>query len=411
MYRIASSMLSKTLTIILAGGQGERLYPLTKDRSKPSVPFAGGFRIVDFTLSNCINSGLRHIFLLTQYKSQSLNRHIRDGWNILNRELREFVESVPPQKRTHTSWYEGTADAICQNIYLLEQFKPDRVLILSGDHIYRMDYLQMLAFHVEKGADATIASCEYPREQSSSFGVLQVDENDRVLRFVEKPSDPPPLPGKSDRSLVNMGVYVFNTPILVRAVIDDSKRDGSIHDLGKDVFPRLTEGRETKLYSYSFNRQAPHPYWRDVGHISSYFEANMEMLRQPPAVDLFSKEWPFRTDIYQYPPSFFHLETPGKNRIQRSIVGAGCRIEGELDRCVFSPSVAVGAGSILESCIVFHNVVIGRGCRIKNAIIDKNAVIPDGCVIGYDPDTDSRQFTVTPEKIVVIPKDMIVEYI
>ncbi len=409
MYHIAPSELNQTLTTVLAGGQGERLYPLTKDRSKPSVPFAGNYRIIDFSLSNCLNSGLRHIYLLTQYKSQSLDRHIRDGWNILNRELTEFIETVPPQHRTHTRWYEGTADAIYQNIYLLEQIKPDRVLVLSGDHIYRMDYNAMIKFHLEKDADVTIASFEFPRQDATPFGVMQVDNEDRVVNFLEKPSDPPPLPDNPDRSLINMGVYVFKTPVLVRAVIEDSKCENSVHDLGKNIFPTLIEKGNVNIFSYSFSRQSSDPYWRDVGSIASYFESNMALLKPSPSVNLFAKEWPFRTLSYQFPPSCFNLISDSVASVERSLVGAGCKIEGDINQCVISPGVVVGEGSSLENCIVFNGASIGKRCTLKNTIIDKSAVIPDDCTIGIYADKDKKQFYVTDEQLVVIPKGMIVE--
>ncbi|MGI6455692.1 MAG: glucose-1-phosphate adenylyltransferase [bacterium] len=408
MSRLIPSLIENTLTIILAGGQGERLYPLTKDRSKPSVPFAGAYRIIDFTLSNCINSGLRKIYVLTQYKSQSLNRHIRHGWSVLQRELNEFIETVPPQHRIHTGWYEGTADAVYQNIYLLEQLKPDRVLVLSGDHIYRMDYLDLLNFHEEKAADVTMATYEFPREQATSFGVLQVNEEDRIMKFVEKPSHPPAIPGKSDKALINMGIYVFNTETLVRALIADHKDDNSQHDLGRNIFPALLE-KNFDLYSYSFSRQSEAPYWRDVGSISMYYEANMHLLDGKHSLDLFSDEWPFRTDNMQQNPSRINLCDDHPGTIRHSMISNGCQIEGSLERCVLSPLVRVGAGSVIEGSIIFNGVTIGKNCRIRNAIIDKYATIPDECVIGYDSEADRRQFLVSPENIVVVNKGMQVE--
>ncbi|HOJ60725.1 MAG TPA: glucose-1-phosphate adenylyltransferase [bacterium] len=409
MDRLAPSLLRNTLTLILAGGQGERLYPLTKDRSKPSVPFAGSYRIIDFTLSNCINSGLRQIYVLTQYKSQSLYRHIRDGWNLLSRELGEYIETVPPQKRMHSRWYEGTADAIYQNIFLLEQWKPERTLILSGDHIYRMDYHDLLAYHVDKKADATIACYEYPREKATEFGVMQVDADHRVIQFVEKPADPPAIPGRPDRALVNMGIYVFNTACMVRSVIEDHKDLRSQHDLGKNIFPRLVQKGGVALYAYPFSRQGADPYWRDVGHLMSYYQANMDLLNENQSFNLFSSEWPFRSSSFQLPPCRLNLSNSQQGRIARSFVSGGCRIEGNLDRCVISPLVEIGEGSELVGCVVFNGTVIGRHCRIRNTIIDKNVRIPDGCVIGYDAEQDQRQFMRTEEGIVVIPKEMQVE--
>lgn len=401
-----STLLRNTLTLILAGGQGERLYPLTKDRSKPSVPFAGSFRIIDFTLSNCINSGLRHIFVLSQYKSQSLNRHIREGWSLLHRDLGEFIETVPPQHRTHSRWYEGTADAIYQNVYLLEQMRPERVLILSGDHIYRMNYGDMIDFHVRKNADVTISSFEYPRQDSSPFGVMQVNEDDQILDFVEKPADPPPIPGKPDRSLVNMGVYVFNTPTLVRAVIEDAKSANTKYDIGKNIIPRLIEQEKTRIFSYQFTQQDPHPYWRDVGSIHSYYQASMALLDGHAPINLFSDAWPFRTDSFSLPPSVFHVSSFKAGQIQESMVANGCVIEGELVRCIISPEVRVGEGSHLEGCIVFNRTRIGKNCKIQNTIVDKHVSIPDNTVIGYDAESDRKQFLVSDGQITLIPKNM-----
>lgn len=409
MYIPIPSVTRNALTLLLAGGQGERLYPLTKDRSKPSVPFAGSFRIIDFTLSNCINSGLRRVYVLIQYKSQSLNRHLRDGWSILSRELNEFIESVPPQKRSSSSWYEGTSDAIYQNIYLLEQIRPERVLILSGDHIYRMDYRFLLEFHVQKQADVTIACIEFPRREAQPFGVMQIDNEGRVLHFVEKPGDPPPVPGKPDTSLINMGVYVFKTEELVRAVIDDSKDPNSAHDLGKNVLPRLVDRKDMNVFAYSFSRQTPNPYWRDVGDIKSYYNANMELLSEQSSINLFAEDWPFRSDTRHLVPSQFDLGGQSPDSVHRSYISAGCIVNGKVDRCILSPNVKIQRGSSLEGCIVFNESTIGRDCRIRNTIVDKHVRIPDGCVIGYHPDIDRKQFLLTEDNIVIIPKGMMVE--
>lgn len=400
------NLLRNTVTLILAGGQGERLYPLTKDRSKPSVPFAGSFRIIDFALSNCINSGLRQIFVLSQYKSQSLNRHIREGWSILHRDLGEFIETVPPQHRTHSSWYEGTADAIYQNIYLLEQMRPERVLILSGDHIYRMNYRELIDFHVRKNADVTISSFEFPRKESTPFGIMHVDNQDQVLDFVEKPKDPPPIPGKPDRSLVNMGVYVFNTPILVRAVIEDEKSQDTKYDIGKNIIPRLIQNEKNRIFSYSFSRQDSNPYWRDVGSIDSYYQASMALLDGNAPINLFSDDWTFRTDSFSLPPSIFQASASMPSQVQQSMVANGCLVEGQLVRCVVSPEVRIGQNTQMEGCIVFNRTRIGKNCKIRNAIIDKYVTIPDNTVIGYDPEKDRKQFMVSAGNVVVIPKNM-----
>ncbi len=409
MKQYTPTILRNTITLILAGGQGERLFPLTKDRSKPSVPFAGSYRIIDFSLSNCINSALRKIFVLTQYKSQSLNRHLRDGWDLLSRELNEFIENVPPQKRIHSHWYEGTSDAIYQNVFLIEQFKPERILVLSGDHIYRMDYRELIAYHLQKNADVTIASYEYPSEKARSFGVMKVNQNGRVRDFLEKPDNPPEIPGKPGCSLVNMGIYIFNTSCLVRSVIQEHKNPASNHDLGKNVFPRLVKDEKSAVYAFPFNNQDSHkPYWRDVGSLSSYYNSSMDLLDEDQAFDLFSRDWPFRSATVQLPPSQLNLNNSNVS-ISQSLISLGCRIEGALNKCIISPGVNIGEGSQLDGCIVFNGVEIGRNCRIKNTIIDKNAHIPDGCEIGYDAEMDSQQFMVTNNQLVIIPKGMVVE--
>ncbi len=404
MSRTTPPLLQNTLTIVLAGGQGERLHPLTKDRTKPSVPFAGSYRIIDFTLSNCIHSGMRQIYVLTQYKSQSLSRHIREGWNLLHRELNEFIDTIPPQHRTPHRWYEGTADAIFQNIHLFERHKPNRLLLLSGDHVYRMNYQAMIEFHIAKKADVTIGTYEFPRAQASSFGVMQVDEEDRVMDFIEKPSEPPSIPGHPDRSLINMGIYVFNTSPLLRAVIEDAKGPEPTHDLGINILPKLVRNPDVTVYSYSFSRQFENAYWRDVGNISGYYNAAMDLLDPEKTNDLFTPDWPIRTYTEQLFPSRFCFEPEPAKRIERCIISGGCSIEGSLRRCVLSPKVRVGPESQLDGCVVFNGTSIGKRCRIKNTIIDKSVKIPDNSEIGYDLNKDRKQFLVFDEKIVVIPK-------
>ncbi len=409
MIRTPPPNLRDTLTLILAGGQGERLFPLTKDRSKPAVPFGGNFRIIDFTLSNCINSGLRQIYVLTQYKSQSLDRHIRNGWSFLSRELKEFIETVPPQRRTISRWYEGTADAIFQNIYLLEQCKPQRVLILSGDHIYRMDYCDLISYHEETKADVTIACFEFDRDKATPFGVITVDDENRIIDFVEKPMNPPEIPGKPGRSLVNMGIYIFNTRTLVRSVIEDAKRSESVHDLGKNICPSLVKQRRISIYAYNLSNRIPNAYWRDVGGLDSYYDATMDLIDPSLPIELYSKEWPIRTDALQLLPSSINFQDANPGILRRSYVAAGCNIEGSLSRCVLSPEVHIGRNSKLDGCIVFNKTDIGECCKIRNAIIDKEVEIPDGCEIGFDADKDRKQFLVTEKGIVVIPKGLKVE--
>jgi len=390
----------KTLTLILAGGQGDRLRPLTKDRSKPAVPFAGNYRIIDFTLSNCLNSGLRRIYLLTQYKSQSLDRHIRTGWDVFNPELGEFIAPVPPQRRFSTNWYAGTADAVFQNIYLLEQEKPTYVLILSGDHVYRMDYRPLIDFHIESGAEATIACMVYPRESAVPFGVMQIGEDRRVLDFKEKPPDPPAIPGRDEESLVNMGVYVFNTDTLVRAVIEDSKQD-TAHDFGKNVLPSLV--RDGVAYAYPFEESGEIAYWRDIGTLESYFRAGMDFLQKDPPFDLWDQQWPIRTYHPQLPPAWIDPTVPGESRVETSLIGQGCRISGEVVRSVLSPGVYVESRAQVKDCILFNDVRVGRGARLSRAIVDKRVQIPAGFVVGENPEKDRCRFLVTEDGITVIP--------
>ncbi|HQL63751.1 MAG TPA: glucose-1-phosphate adenylyltransferase [bacterium] len=386
------------LTLILAGGQGERLHPLTKDRSKPAVPFAGSYRIIDFTLSNCLNSNLRRIYLLTQYKSQSLDRHLRNGWSIHNPELGEFIEPVPPQRRFSTNWYDGTADAVFQNIYLLQQQKPALVVILSGDHVYRMDYRPLIRFHLEKKARATIAALVYPRRLSSFFGIMQVDSNQEVTSFVEKPADPPAMPGRPNESLVNMGVYVFNTETLVRAVIEDSKMD-STHDFGRDVLPALVQGGG--IYAYFFEKEdGTTAYWRDIGTLESYYQAEMDFLQENPPFDLWNPNWPIRSYHPQVPPAWI---APREGQVFNSLVSSGCRIHGKVIHSILSPSVFVGENTQITDSIICNDVTIGDGARLRKAIVDKRIKIPAGFVVGEDPEADRERFLVTESGISVIP--------
>ena len=389
------------MTLILAGGQGERLHPLTKDRSKPSVPFAGSYRIIDFTLSNCLNSGLRKVYLLTQYKSHSLDRHLRTGWSILNSELGEFIAPVPPQRRFSTNWYHGTADAVFQNVYLLELEKPTLVLILSGDHVYRMDYRPLIEFHMEKDAKITIASLVHARWLSSAFGVMHIDSNQRVLDFVEKPGDPPAIPGRPEESLINMGVYVFNTDVLVRAVIEDSKRD-TAHDFGKNVLPALV--KDNVVFAYPFEEGPEKPYWRDIGTLDSYYKVGMDFLQDEPPLDLWDSNWPIRTQQSQLPPAHISPNDSDEgNLVSKSLIGPGCRISGHVIHSILSPSVQVAQGAEVTDCILFNDVTVGRGARLTKTIVDKRVSIPPGFVVGEDSEADRSRFLVTQSGITVIP--------
>lgn len=395
-----SPFLHDTLTIILAGGVGQRLYPLTKDRAKPAVPFGGIYRILDFTLSNCILSGLRRIYVLTQYKSDSMGRHLQLGWNVLNYELGEFLLPVPPQHRISNNWYQGTADAIFQNIYLLQNERPRRVLILSGDHLYNFDYRKLLAFHDETNSELTVAAMEIPIDEGSRFGIIQVNNNLQMVGFQEKPRDPEPMPGKPNVCLGSMGVYVFNTDVLVRSVSHDAK-ERTDHDFGKNVIPSVMEKHRVMVFPYE-------GYWRDIGTLDSYFEANMDMLKTPPPLDLFDRSWPMRTFQPQLPPSRIHLG--GSGSIESSLVSPGCQVQNaKLKNCLLSPRVSIGEHSVLENVVVFENTRIGSNCVLRNAIIDKHVVIPNHFHLGVDPERDRRHFTVSEKGIVAIPRGMVIE--
>ena len=396
------------ITFILAGGKGERLYPLTKDRAKPAVPFGGTYRIIDFSLSNAVNSGFKRIYILTQYKSFSLQRHIREGWNILSRELGEFIEVVPAQQRISEDWYLGTADAIFQNLYILEREKPEYVLILSGDHVYKMDYKKMLNFHIQKKADLTISVFEVNKEEASRFGVLKVDNEYRVIDFVEKPQIPFTLPENPSISLISMGIYIFNTEILVKRLIEDAKKIDSSHDFGKDVIPSMIKRDRVFAYRFIEEDKRESRYWRDIGTIEAYYNANMELLEIDPILNLYDENWPIMTYKPQSPPA--KIVFLGRNiEILNSLISDGCIISGSsIYNSVISPSVKIEKGSEIFDSIIMNNVYIGENCKIKRTIIDKNVIIPDNSVIGYNIEEDKKKFFVTETGIVVIPRESFV---
>ena len=403
------------LTLILAGGQGERLYPLTKERSKPSVPFGGRYRIIDFTLSNCLNSGFFRIYLLTQYLAQSLVEHIYQGWHIFSPALGEFIHCVSPQQKIAGRWYEGTADAVFHNINLLADHRPEYVLILSGDHIYKMDYTQVLEFHIAKRADATLAVLPVPREEGSRFGIVKVDADHRVVEFIEKPADPPPMPGRPEECLVNMGIYIFNTEVLVRTLSHDARQD-SAHDFGKSILPILC--RNGGVYAFPFEERGMsgrRPYWKDIGTIDSYYEANMDLLRANPPFDLYDEEWPIRTLPAHRPPALF-IEGSIEGGVRRkaeiidSMIGAGTIIHGgSVIRSQIGPNCRLEPQSSIEGSILFENAQIGPDSRIRNAIIDKNVRIPGGFQVGFDREEDEKRFLISPGGVTVIPKGMVLE--
>lgn len=397
--------MKRVVTMLLAGGRGERLYPLTRDRAKPAVPFGGIYRIIDFTLSNCIHSEIRRIYVLTQYKSTSLHRHIQLGWNILSTALGEFIEVIPAQQRIDEHWYQGTADAIFQNLYTLQSERPDLVLILSGDHIYKMDYRKMVAYHLDKGADLTVAAIRMERSLSKEFGVMEINEEGRIIGFQEKPEIPKTIPGDPEGILASMGIYVFNTEILVRRLIEDARSDSS-HDFGKDVIPSMIERDRVYAFNFKEGDQGGVGYWRDVGTIDAYYEANMDLVSILPQLNLYDPHWPIFTYQPPYPPAKTVLLEEGRiGTALNSIVSNGSIISGgSVKRSILSPRVLVHSYAEIEDSILLSGVDVGRHAKIRRTIIDKDVRIPEGMRIGYDLDEDAKRFTVTASGIVVVPK-------
>jgi glucose-1-phosphate adenylyltransferase len=399
------------LTMILAGGRGERLYPLTAERAKPAVPFGGKYRIIDFTLSNCINSGLRNMIVLIQYKSHSLDRHIRRGWNVFNPEVGEYIFSLPPQQRISQDWYRGTADAVYQNWFIVEDKQPEFVLILAGDHVYKMNYKDMYSYLQQKQADVVVGAIEYPLAEASNFGVMTVDGNARITRWDEKPPRPTPLPSDPTRAFCSMGIYLFRTSCLHEHLLADAERDTS-HDFGKDIIPGMIDNRRVFAYNFRDENRKAVKYWRDVGTLDAYWEANMDLVSVDPLFNLYDQDWPIRTYQGQFPPAKFVFaeEHGGGGRVGialDSIVSSGCIISGgRAQNSVLSANVRVNDHAEVVQSVVMENVVIGDHCRIRKAIIDKGVTIPPKTEIGYDLDADRKRFTVTESGIVAISKGM-----
>jgi glucose-1-phosphate adenylyltransferase len=392
----------------LAGGAGERLFPLTRDRAKPAVTFGGIYRIIDITLSNCINSDLRRVYILTQYKALSLNRHIREGWNIVARELGEFVEVLPPMKRVSDQWYQGTADAVYQNIYSIGSEQPKYVLILGGDHIYKMDYGKMQQQHLESGADITVATLLMDPSECSRFGVVEVDSDSRVVGFLEKPKETKiRSPYNPDMVSVSMGIYLFNTDVLIPVLLKDAEDPSSSHDFGKDILPKMVD--EYRLYSYNFvdENQKEAQYWRDVGTLEAYFDANMDIVSVNPVFNLYDDHWPIRTHQRQYPPAKFVFAESGRTgSAVDSIVSAGCIISGgAVKGSILSPDVRVNSYTEVDSCILFSHVNIGRHCKVRRAIVDRDVHLPEGTTIGFDVEADKSRYFVTDTGITVVTRD------
>lgn len=393
-------------TMILAGGRGERLLPLTQHRTKPAVPFGGKYRIIDITLSNCLNSGLRKIAVLIQYKSHSLDRHIRTGWNVFNPELGEFIMSIPPQQRISAEWYRGTADAVFQNLFLIDQERPRHLLVLAGDHVYKMNYADMYRFFLETQADAVVGALEWPIEEAKNFGVLGVDETMRVQRFEEKPCAPFPLSDDPSHAFISMGIYLFRTDLLCEELRKDAAQD-TAHDFGKNIIPGMIQNHRVFAYNFQDENRKQVKYWRDIGTLDAYFEANMDLVSVDPLFNLYDQAWPIRTYQGQNPPAKFvfadDFDGGRKGMALDSIISGGCIISGSLlQNCVVSPNVRIDQHAEVRDSVIMENVKIGEGSRIRRAIIDKGVVLQPGTTIGHNPNQDRQRFPVTEDGVVVV---------
>jgi glucose-1-phosphate adenylyltransferase len=407
--RFVSRLTRETLALILAGGRGTRLKQLTDWRAKPAVPFGGKFRIIDFPLSNCVNSGIRQVGVLTQYKAHSLIRHIQRGWGFLRGELGEFVEVLPAQQRIETSWYQGTADAVLQNLDIIRSHAPSYVLILAGDHVYKMDYGTMLAAHVESGADVTVGCIEVPVEEASAFGVMHIGDDGRVNEFIEKPENPPSMPGKPGTALASMGIYVFSTDVLCRELIDDSKNDDSAHDFGRDIIPSMLDRKRVFAFPFRDRASGTQAYWRDVGTVDAFWQANLELIDVTPELNLYDSEWPIWTYQEQLPPAKFVFDDEGRRGTAvDSMVAGGCVVSGSTVRhsLLFS-NVRVHSFCDISHSVIFPNVDIARNCKIKNAILDRGCQLPEGSVIGFDLEEDRKRFHVSEKGVVLVTPEML----
>jgi glucose-1-phosphate adenylyltransferase len=408
--RFVSLITRDTVALVLAGGRGTRLGALTSHRVKPAVPFGGKYRLIDFPLSNCMNSGIRRVGVLTQYKSHSLLAHLSDAWGFLRREFNEFVEVMPAQQRTGPGWYEGTADAVYQNLDIIRAHAPQFVLVLGGDHVYKMDYGAMLGYHVERGADVTIGCVEVPLAEASEFGVMDTNASGRVGAFQEKPAQPAAIPGKPGYALASMGIYVFNTDYLIEALTADGRRLESTHDFGKDVLPTaLAEGRKVCAFPFRDLQGNTLGYWRDVGNVDAYWHANLELTGISPPLDVYDKDWPIWTHQVQAPPAKFIFDEARRRGLAvDSMIAGGCIVSGaEVRRSLLFPFVRVDEHGRIEECFVLADARIGRDCRIRRAIIETGCRIPDGERIGFDLEQDRQRFEVSREGIVLVTPEML----
>jgi glucose-1-phosphate adenylyltransferase len=396
------------LALVLAGGEGSRLKELTRWRAKPAVPFGGKYRIIDFVLSNCVNSGIRKIGVLTQYKSHSLIRHIQRAWSFMRYEVGEFVELLPAQQRIDKDWYKGTADALYQNLDIMRRHSPEYVMVLGGDHIYSMDYSKMLLDHANSGADVTIGCIEVPREEAKGFGVMSVDEQLRIIKFTEKPANPEPMPGKADMALASMGIYIFSTEFLYQKLIEDSDNPDSSRDFGKDIIPSVIDDQYVRAYPFVDHNEDP-LYWRDVGTVESFWKANLDLCSVEPELNLYNRDWPIWTYQAQYPPAKFVFDDEGRRgEAIDSLVSGGCIISGaRIKRSVISTGCQIHSFNLIKDSVLLPRVEVGRNCRIQNAVIDKGTIIPPNTIIGEDPVADAERFYVEPSSgIVLVTPDM-----
>jgi glucose-1-phosphate adenylyltransferase len=411
---MVTDLTRKTLVLVLAGGEGARLKDLTHWRAKPAVPICGKYRIIDFALSNCVNSGLRKIGVLTQYKSHSLLRHLQRGWSFMRAEIGEFVELLPAQQRTEEkAWYKGTADALFQNMDIMRRHAAEFVIVLGGDHIYTMDYTKMLMQHVKSGADLTVACIEVPKEEASGFGVMSVRDDMQISSFTEKPENPESMPGKPDSSLASMGIYVFSTRFLYETLKEDAANSSSSHDFGKDIIPAKIKDSIAMAHSFTNEETGKPAYWRDVGTLQSYWKTNMELCEIEPELNLYDRNWPIWTYQTQHPPAKFIFDDEGRRgEAIDSLVSGGCIISGaRVKRSVISFGTTIESYSLIKDCVILPKVQIGENCRITKTIIDKACVIPDGTVIGENIEEDRKKYHVSPEGIVLVTPKMLGQHL
>jgi glucose-1-phosphate adenylyltransferase len=407
--RYVSRLTSGTMAIIMAGGRGERLRELTSGRCKPAAPFGGKFRIIDFVLSNCVNSGIRQIAVMTQYKAQSLIQHVNRGWGYLRGEFGEFVDVVPAQQQVGEQWYRGTADCVYQNLDYIRATRPKHVLVLAGDHIYKMDYGPLIAYHVEKNADITIGVVEVPVQDAREFGVLTVTEWNKVVKFAEKPANPDPIPGRDGTALASMGIYVFNASLLERMLTEDAANATSQHDFGKNIIPGAIDNLQVFAYPFQDVKTRAQSYWRDVGTLDAYYDANVELVDVDPELNIYDEQWPIWTYQVQQPPAKFTSTPEGaRGLIENSMISGGCIITGaQVTRSMLFSDVRVNEGAVVDRSVILPHVEIGRGCVVRNAIIDEGVALPDGMRIGLDRELDAQRFRVTERGVVLVTADML----